>query len=70
MCGPKVFMQVCVKQIDVYEPGNTHTLVELPVATPGHGRVVSAVHFGDVIALNVGDLVHGQVASKRNLNRM
>lgn len=51
------------------QTGNTHTLVELSVTAPGHGGVVSAVHLGDVIAFDVRDLVHGQVASKRNLNR-
>lgn len=45
----------------------THTLVELSVASAGHGRVITAVHFGDVVALYVGYLVHGQVAGKGHL---
>lgn len=47
--------------------GQTHTLVELPVAAPGHGRVVPPVHLSDVVALDVGDLVHCQVASEGHL---
>lgn len=48
---------------DALERG-THTLVELPVSAPGHGRIVSAVHFGNVVALNVGDFIHREIASK------
>ena len=43
---------------------DTHTLVELPVAAPGHGWVVAAVNFGDVVPLDIGDFVHGEVAGK------
>lgn len=45
----------------------THTLVELSVASTGHGWVVAAVDLSDVVALDVGDLVHGQVAGKGHL---
>lgn len=45
----------------------THTLVKLSVASAGHGWVITAVHFGDVVALYVGYLVHGQVAGKGHL---
>lgn len=47
----------------------THTLVELPVAAPGHGRVVPPVDLSNVVALNVGDLVHRQIASKGHLRQ-
>ena len=43
---------------------DTHTLVELPVAAPGHGWVVAAVHLGDVVPLDIGDFVHGEVAGE------
>ena len=49
--------------------GQTHTLVELPVAAPGHGRVVPPVHLSDVVALDVGDLVHRQIASEGHLRQ-
>lgn len=45
----------------------THTLVKLSVASAGHGWVITAVHFGDVVALYVGYLVHGQVSGKGHL---
>lgn len=45
----------------------THALVELPVASAGHGWVVTAVDLSDVVALDVGYLVHCQVASKGHL---
>ena len=46
---------------------DTYTLVELPISTPGHGGVVSAVDLRDVVALDVLDLVHGEVSGKRHL---
>lgn len=46
----------------------TYTLVKLAIATPGHGWVVSPVDLGDVVTFDVGHLVHGQVAGKRNLH--
>ena len=42
-------------------------MVELSVASTSHGRVISAIHLSNVIALDVGDLVHGQVASEGDL---
>lgn len=45
----------------------THALVKLSVASASHGWVITTVHLGNVVALNVGDLVHGQVSSKGHL---
>lgn len=45
----------------------THALVKLSVASAGHGWVIAAVDLSDVVALDVGDLVHGQVAGKGHL---
>ena len=45
----------------------THTLVELSVTSPSHGGVVTAIHFSDVVTLDVCYLVHGQVASEGHL---
>lgn len=47
----------------------THTLVKLSVASAGHGWVIAAVHFGNVVALYVSYLVHGQITGKRHLTR-
>lgn len=47
----------------------THALVKLSVATTGHGWVVTAVDFGDMVTLYVGNLVHGQVSRKGHLTR-
>lgn len=46
---------------------DAYTLIELPVAAAGHGRVVTAIDLGDVVALDVGDLVHGQVTGEGHL---
>ena len=46
----------------------TYTLVKLAIAAPGHGWVVSPVDLGNVVTFDVGHLVHGQVAGKRNLH--
>lgn len=48
---------------------STHTLVKLPVTSAGHGWVITAVHLSNVVALDVGDLVHGQVAGKGHLRK-
>lgn len=45
----------------------THTLVKLSVASASHGWAIATVHFGNVVALYVSDLVHGQVSSKGHL---
>lgn len=45
----------------------THTLVKLPVASAGHCWVITAVDLSNVVALDVGDLVHGHVAGKGHL---
>jgi hypothetical protein len=37
----------------------TYTLIELPIPPPHHGGVVTAVYFGNVVPLDVTDLVHG-----------
>lgn len=37
----------------------TDTLIKLSVTSTGHGWVVTTVHFGNVVAFNVGYLVHG-----------
>mgnify|MGYP001578908054 CR=1 FL=1 len=46
-----------------------HALVELAHATLGHGRLVSTVDLGDVVALDGGVLgaVHGEEAGERDL---
>lgn len=48
----------------------THTLVELAHATLAHGRLVAAVHLGDVVPLDVRVLraVHGEEPSERDLS--
>lgn len=48
-------------------PRTTYTLVKLSVAAACHGWVVTAIDLSDVIALDVCDLVHGQVSCKGNL---
>ncbi len=45
----------------------THTLIKLSVASAGHRRVVTAVDLGDMVTLDVGYLVHGQVTSEGHL---
>lgn len=45
----------------------THTLVKLSVASAGHGWVVTAINLSNVVALDVGYLVHCQVAGKGDL---
>lgn len=45
----------------------THTLVKLSVASAGHGWVITAVDLSDVVALDVGYLVHRQVAGEGHL---
>ena len=35
----------------------TYTLVEFPVAASGDGGLVSSVHLGDVVTLDLGDFV-------------
>ena len=45
----------------------THALVELAIASTGHGWVVTAIHLGDVVTLDVSDLVHGQETGKGHL---
>ena len=37
----------------------TYTLVKFSVPPPCHGGVVTAIHLGNVISLDVGNLVHG-----------
>lgn len=37
----------------------TYTLVEFSVSAPRHRRIVSSVNLGNVVALDVGQLVHG-----------
>lgn len=39
--------------------GITYALVELSVASTRHGRVVTTIHLGNVVAFYVGYLVHG-----------
>ena len=45
----------------------THTLVELAISAMSHPGLVSAVDSVNVITLDLFDLVHGHIASKRNL---
>lgn len=45
----------------------THTLVKLSVASAGHGRVITPVDLSNVVALDVGYLVHRQVAGEGHL---
>lgn len=42
----------------------THALVKLSVTSAGHRRVVAAIDLCDVVALDVGYLVHGKIAGK------
>lgn len=42
----------------------TYTLIKLSVTSPGHGWVVTTIDLSNVITLDVGYLVHGQVAGK------
>lgn len=46
---------------------HTHTLIEFPIPAAGHGWVISPIYFGYVVAFNVGQFIHCQVSSKRNL---
>lgn len=39
--------------------GITYALIKLSVTSTGHGRVVTPIHFGNVVAFYVGYLVHG-----------
>lgn len=45
----------------------THALVKLSVASAGHGWVVTTIDLCNMVALDVGDFVHGEVAGKGNL---
>lgn len=45
----------------------TYTLIKLPEASPGHGWVVSPVHFGNVIALYICNLIHCKISCKWHL---
>ena len=45
----------------------THTLVELSVATECHPRLVSPVHPVNVVAFHCLDVIHGHMAGKRHL---
>ena len=60
-------VHLCTLPTPLAQGHNTHALVELPVAAPGHGRVVPSVHLCDVVALDVGDFVHCQITSKGHL---
>lgn len=53
-------------QVPCYAP-HTHTLIEFPIPATGHGWVISPIYFGYVVAFNVGQFIHCQVSSKRNL---
>ena len=44
----------------------TYALVELAVTSPAHGGVVSSVNFGDLVPLDVLDLVHRHVPGERH----
>ena len=44
----------------------THTLVELPVASKSHSRLVVSVDTVNVVPFDLLDLVHGNVASERH----
>lgn len=46
---------------------STHTLVEFPVSATGHGWVIPPIHFCYMVAFNVGQFIHCQIPSKRNL---
>ena len=46
--------------------GITYTLVKLSVSASAHGRVVSPVDLGDLVPLDVLDLVHGDVSGERD----
>jgi hypothetical protein len=48
---------------------NTHTLIELSESSSRHGGVVSPVDLSNVVALDVGHLVHGKIASEWNLTQ-
>lgn len=45
----------------------THTLVKLSVAPASHGWVVTAIDLSDMVAFDVGYLVHCQVAGEWDL---
>lgn len=47
----------------------TYALIKLPVAPTGHGWVVTAIDLSNMVALDVGDLVHGQITCKGHLRR-
>ena len=58
------------KERPIKQGVDTYTLVELPVSPPCHGGVVPAVHLCDMVALDILDLVHGEVSGKRHLEAM
>lgn len=56
-----------IRQHGIVGAGNIEiTLIELTVATPSHGGIITTIDLGNVISLNAGYLVHGQIASQRN----
>ena len=44
----------------------SYALVKLAISSTAHGRIVSPINFGDLVSLDVLDLVHGNVSGKRN----